>query len=57
MYDVENEIEAEEEVQSTEAGQAANPGGLFRTQDMETRMEKLTRVVRLLLLLVMGFRW
>jgi len=54
IHDVENELVADDEVESMAVGQAGNPGGVMVTQELAARMDKLASAVRVFLVLVVG---
>jgi hypothetical protein len=54
IHDVENELVADDEVESMAVGQAGNPGAVMVTQELAAMMDKLASAVRVLLVLVVG---
>ena len=53
FFDAENDVGDEEEMQSVQVEQAPYAGGM--NKEVESRMENLTKVVRLLVVLVLAF--
>jgi len=54
IHDVENELVADDEVESMAVGQAGNSGAVMVTQELAAMMDKLASAVRVLLVLVVG---